>query len=69
MIVITSDGNKARTSHFAVRTRLLAKRKLAEARMAGAREDLRRIDRELMALEREQRPSLRPPVSLRHTKL
>jgi hypothetical protein len=51
----TSDKNKLRTSHLALRTRLLAKRKLAETRMAEAREDLRRIDREIAALEREQR--------------
>ena len=69
MIVITSDDNRTRTSHFALRTRLLAKRKLAETRMAEAREELRRIDREILALERAQRPSARPPVALRHTRL
>ena len=69
MIATTSDDSKARTSHFALRTRLLAKRKLAETRMAEAREDLRRIDREIAALEREQRPTLRQAVSLRHTRL
>jgi len=51
----TIDKNRLRTSHVALRTRLMAKRKLAETRMADAREDLRRIDREIAALEREQR--------------
>ena len=69
MIVITGDQNRDRTSHFALRTRLLAKRKLAETRMAEAREELRRIDREILALERAQRPSLRPAVALRHTRV
>ena len=50
----TSDKNKLRTSQLALRTRLLAKRKLAETRMAEAREALRRIDREIAALGREQ---------------
>jgi hypothetical protein len=69
MIVITSDGNKARTSYFAMRIRLMAKRKLAEARRAEAHAEVRRIDREILALERAQRPALRPPVALRHTRL
>ena len=50
-----SDKDKLRTSYSALRTRLLAKRKLEETRLAQAREALRRIDRELAALEREQR--------------
>ena len=51
----SSDKDKLRTSYSALRTRLLAKRKLEETRLAQAREALRRIDRELAALEREQR--------------
>jgi len=47
--------DKSRTSYLALRTRLLAKRHLAEARMAEVREALRRIDREIAALERAQR--------------
>lgn len=54
MPAYTSDY-KLRTSYAAQRTRLLAKRKLAETRMAEAREALRRIDREIAALQREQR--------------
>ena len=50
-----SDKDKLRKSYSALRTRLLAKRKLEETRLAQAREALRRIDRELAALEREQR--------------
>jgi hypothetical protein len=51
----TIDKDKLRTKYAAQRMRLLAKRKLAETRMAEAREALRRIDREIAALEREQR--------------
>jgi hypothetical protein len=51
----TIDKDKLRKSYSARRTRLLAKRKLEETRMAEAREALRRIDREIAALEREQR--------------
>ena len=41
-------------SYAARRTRLLAKRKLEEAKLAQAREAIRGIDRELAALDRER---------------
>ena len=51
----TIDNDRLRTSYAAQRMRLLAKRKLEETRLAEAREALRRIDREIAALERERR--------------
>ena len=50
-----SDRAKLRKAYSALRTRLIAERKLEEARMAQAREALGRIDRELAAIERDQR--------------
>lgn len=44
-----------RRAYSLLRTRLLAERKLEEARLAQTRETLSRIDRELMAVERDQR--------------
>ena len=54
----TVDKDKLRTSYAARRTRLLAKRRLEETRLAQVREALRRIDREIAALYRER---MRPP--------
>ena len=54
MPVHVSNQEKLRTSYAALRTRLLAKRKIEETRLARVREALRRIDRELAALERER---------------
>ena len=44
-----------RRAYSLLRTRLLAERKLEETRLAQTRETLSRIDRELMAVERDQR--------------
>ncbi len=49
-----SDRVGLPTSYAALRTRLLAKRKLEEARLAQARDAIRRIDRELAALDRDR---------------
>jgi hypothetical protein len=49
-----SDRVGLPASYAARRTRLLAKRKLEEARLAQARDEIRRIDRELAALDRER---------------
>ncbi len=49
-----SDRLRLSTSYAARRTRLLAERKLEEAKLAHAREAIRRIDRELAALDRER---------------
>ena len=49
------DKDKLRTSYLPVRTRLLARRKLEETRLAKTREALLRIDREIAALDRQQR--------------
>ena len=51
-----SDRLRLSTSFAARRTRLLAERKLEEAKLAHAREAIRRIDRELAALDRERMP-------------
>ena len=50
----TVDTDQLRTSYAVLRTRLLAKRKLEEAKLARARDAIRRIDRELAALDRER---------------
>lgn len=49
-----SDRVGLSTSYAARRTRLLAKRKLEEAKLAQVRDAIRRIDRELAALDRER---------------
>ena len=49
-----SDRVRLNTSYAALRTRLLAKRKLEEARLAQARDAIRLIDREIAALDRER---------------
>ena len=54
MTTDVSDEDKPRTSYAAQRTRLLAKRKIEEIRVAHAREALKRIDREIAALGRER---------------
>ncbi len=51
-----SDRLRPSTSYAARRTRLLAERKLEEAKLAQARDAIRRIDRELAALDRERMP-------------
>jgi len=48
------DKEKLRKAYLPLRTRLLARRKLEETRLAQAREALRRIDREIAALDRQQ---------------
>ena len=54
MPVLVSNQEKLRTSYAALRTKLLAKRKIEETRLARVRDALRRIDRELAALERDR---------------
>ena len=57
-----SDRVGLPTSYAALRTRLLAKRKLEEAKLAQARDAIRGIDRELAALDRERmRPAAAAP--------
>ncbi len=55
----TVDKDKLRKSYLPLRTRMLARRKVEEIRMARAREALRRIDREIAALDRQQRQVVR----------
>lgn len=50
-----SDRAKLRAAYSHLRKRLLAERKLEEARMVQARQALDRINHELAALERDQR--------------
>jgi len=49
------DEDRLRTAYSNLRTRLLAEREREEARITEARGVLRRIEKELAALEREQR--------------
>jgi len=56
----TVDKGTLYQSFEARRTRLLARRKLEAAKLAQAREAIRRIDREILALDRER---LRPASS------
>jgi hypothetical protein len=51
----SSDRTKLRAAYSLLRKRLLSERKLEETRMAQTRETLSRIDRELAAVERDQR--------------
>ena len=55
MTTDVSDKDRLRTSYAALRTRLLAKRKTEETRLAHVRETLGRIDREIAALDRQHR--------------
>ena len=49
------DEDKLRKAYSALRARLIAERDREEARIVASRKNLRRIDKELAALEREQR--------------
>ena len=49
-----SDRLRPDTSPAARRTKLIAERKFEEAKLAQARDAIRRIDRELAALDRER---------------
>jgi hypothetical protein len=53
MPATTIDKAKLSKSYLPMRTRLLAKRKLEEVRLGEAREAMRRIDREIAALDRQ----------------
>ena len=55
LAIAASERARLGKAYSLLRTRLLAERKLEETRLAQTRETLSRIDRELKAVERDQR--------------